>query len=105
MLSERSSPLDLLVLSACDTAAGSDRAALGLAGVAIQSGAESALASLWSISDVATADLMRVFYQDWKSGGYSKAQSLRAAQLALLHSKRFSHPSYWAPYLMIGDWR
>lgn len=105
VLRDRPTPLDLLVLSACDTAAGDDRAALGLAGVAVQSGARSALASLWSISDVATAKLMRVFYQDWKTGVDTKAQSLRAAQLMLLHSHDFAHPSYWAPYLMIGDWR
>jgi len=105
VLKDRQTPLDLLVLSACDTAAGDDRAALGLAGVAVQSGARSALASLWSISDVATARLMQVFYEDWKSGADTKAQSLRAAQLALLHSPDYAHPSYWAPYLMIGDWR
>lgn len=100
----RQSPLDLLVLSACSTAAGDDRAALGLAGVAVQSGAKSALASLWSISDQATAALMTVFYKDLKGGVDTKAESLRDAQLALLHSPGFRHPSYWAPYLMIGDW-
>jgi CHAT domain-containing protein/predicted negative regulator of RcsB-dependent stress response len=104
VLKKRQAPLDLLVLSACSTAAGDDRAALGLAGVAVQSGAKSALASLWSISDEATASLMRVFYKDIKAGASTKAQSLRDAQLALLNSNRFRHPSYWAPYLMIGDW-
>jgi len=103
-LGRRQQPLDLLVLSACSTAAGDDRAALGLAGVAVQSGAKSALASLWSISDEATASLMSTFYKSRKSGGVSKAQSLRDAQLALLHTSEFRHPSYWAPYLMIGNW-
>jgi CHAT domain-containing protein len=103
-LGRRQDPLDLLVLSACSTAAGDDRAALGLAGVAVQSGAKSALASLWSISDEATASLMVTFYKSRKAGGETKAQSLQQAQLALLRSPTFSHPSYWAPYLLIGNW-
>jgi CHAT domain-containing protein len=103
-LGRRDNPLDLLVLSACSTAAGDDRAALGLAGVAIQSGAKSALASLWSISDEATSSLMVSFYKSRKAGGESKAQSLRDAQLTLLRSPSYSHPSYWAPYLLIGNW-
>jgi CHAT domain-containing protein len=103
-LARRGDPLDLLVLSACSTAAGDDRAALGLAGVAIQAGAKSALASLWSISDEATASLMSSFYKSLKTHGESKAESLRDAQLALLHTPEFRHPSYWAPYLLIGNW-
>jgi CHAT domain-containing protein len=103
-LGKRQDPLDLLVLSACSTAAGDDRAALGLAGVAIQAGARSALASLWSISDEATAALMGSFYQSRKSGGETKAQSLRDAQLALLQKPEYRHPSYWAPYLLVGNW-
>ena len=103
-LGKREDPLDLLVLSACSTAAGDDRAALGLAGVAIQAGAKSALASLWSISDEATAALMGSFYKSRKAGGETKAQSLRDAQLALLRSPDYRHPSYWAPYLLIGNW-
>jgi CHAT domain-containing protein len=103
-LGSRTDSLDLLVLSACSTAAGDDRAALGLAGVAIQAGAKSALASLWSISDEATASLMVSFYKSRKAGGETKAQSLRDAQLALLRSPTYSHPSYWAPYLLVGNW-
>jgi CHAT domain-containing protein/predicted negative regulator of RcsB-dependent stress response len=103
-LARRATPLDLLVLSACSTAAGDDRAALGLAGVAVQSGAKSALASLWSVSDEATASLMATFYKSRKVGGESKAQSLRDAQLALMRSPGYGHPSYWAPYLLIGNW-
>lgn len=103
-LGKRKDPLDLLVLSACSTAAGDDRAALGLAGVAIQAGAKSALASLWSISDEATAALMGSFYESRKAGGVTKAQSLRGAQLALLNKPEYHHPSYWAPYLLVGNW-
>jgi CHAT domain-containing protein len=103
-LTNRKEPLDLLVLSACKTAAGDDRAALGLAGVAVQAGARSALASLWYISDRATANLMTAFYKDLRGGKTNKAQSLRNAQLALLRSNDFKHPTYWAPYLLIGNW-
>ena len=97
-------PLDLLVLSACRTAAGDDRAALGLAGVAVQAGAKSAVASLWYISDAATASLMSNFYANLKSGNLTTAGSLRAAQLDLLQSPEYRHPSFWAPYLLIGNW-
>jgi len=100
----RDKPLDLLVLSACRTAAGDDRAALGLAGVAVQAGAKSALASLWYISDQATAELMGKFYQHLQTGKSSKAESLRQAQISLLQSPQFRHPSFWAPYLLIGNW-
>jgi CHAT domain-containing protein len=103
-LGKRTSSLDLLVLSACRTAAGDDRAALGLAGIAVQAGAKSALASLWYINDQATSELMSSFYQGLKSGGYTKAQALRQAQLSLLQSEGYRHPSYWAPYLLIGNW-
>ncbi len=96
-------PLDLLVLSACQTAAGDDRAALGLAGIAVQSGAKSALASLWSISDSATAELVEHFY-DGLLDQTTKADSLRQAQLSLLASDEFNHPAFWAPYLLIGNW-
>ncbi len=99
-----SQPLDLLVLSACKTAAGDDRAALGLAGVAIQSGAQSALASLWYISDSATAQLIESFYTALQTTKSSKAESLRIAQLQLLSTERFQHPSFWAPYLLVGNW-
>jgi CHAT domain-containing protein len=96
-------PLDLLVLSACETALGDDRAALGLAGVALKSGARSALASLWQISDDATAELIRVFY-DALAEGASKAEALRAAQLHLLGHERFAYPFYWSAFLLIGNW-
>lgn len=97
-------PVDLLVLSACRTAVGDERAALGLAGVAVKAGARSALASLWAVNDESTALLIGEFYRELASGA-SKAAALRGAQLALLNDARYSHPAYWAPFLMIGDWR
>jgi CHAT domain-containing protein len=97
-------PVDLLVLSACATAAGDDRAALGLAGVAVKAGARSALASLWSVSDESTALLMAEFYRQLASGR-NKADALRAAQLLVLNDARYAHPMYWAPFLLIGEWQ
>ncbi|MEX0962666.1 MAG: CHAT domain-containing protein [Pseudohongiellaceae bacterium] len=97
-------PLDLLVLSACETAAGDDRAALGLAGVAVQSGAKSVIASLWQINDSATTELISDFYRNL-SPDSTKAVSLQQAQLSLMATDNWKHPAYWAPFLLIGSWR
>ncbi len=98
-------PVDLLVLSACQTAVGDERAALGLAGVAVKAGARSALASLWFINDESTALLVAEFYRQLAQPSNDKADALRGAQLALLNDERYRHPAYWAPFLMIGNWR
>ncbi len=100
----RETPLDLLTLSACETAAGDDRAALGLAGVAIKAGARSALATLWFINDKASSDIVETFYKELKNPAISKAQALRQAQLDLLTHPAYRHPSYWSPFLMINNW-
>ena len=97
-------PLELLVLSACETAAGDNRAALGLAGVALKAGARSALATLWQISDAATVKLIDSFYLNAATGKSNKAQALRLAQIGLIRDDVFSHPSDWAPFLLIGNW-
>ena len=96
--------LELLVLSACQTAAGDDRAALGLAGLALKAGARSAVATLWSVSDQASGPLMVDFYQQLKQRGISKAHALQSAQRSMLADPLFSHPAYWAPFLLIGNW-
>jgi CHAT domain-containing protein/Flp pilus assembly protein TadD len=98
------SPIDLLVLSACQTAEGDRRAALGMAGVAVRSGARSTLATLWSVSDRSTAALMVAFYQALGKPGITKAEALRQAQLTLLQQRRSSHPYYWAPFILLGNW-
>ena len=97
-------PIELLILSACQTAAGDDRAALGLAGVAIRSGARSTVATLWSIQDDSTAKLITQFYQALKTPGMSKAQALREAQLSLLQSEEHQHPFYWSAFILLGNW-
>jgi len=96
-------PLELLALSACQTAAGDDRAALGLAGVALRAGARSALGTLWSVSDEASARLVARFYAEL-DGGASRAEALRSAQRELLATRAWRHPGYWSPFLMISSW-
>lgn len=100
----RDKALELLILSACETASGDDRAALGLAGVALKSGARSALATLWYINDQASGDLVVNFHRGIQSGKLSKAHALQEAQRALAADPRYTHPAYWAPFLLIGNW-
>lgn len=97
-------PLELLVLSACETAAGNERAALGLAGIAIQSGARSAMGSLWTISDEATYELVVAFYTELTDPSISKAVALQRAQQKLLKDRRFAHPFHWSSFLLISNW-
>ena len=102
--SYRGAPVELLTLSACQTAAGDDKAALGLAGVAIKAGCRAALATLWFVSDQASALMVDEFYRALAKPGTSKAKALQHAQTVLRNDPRFRHPRYWAPYLMIGNW-
>jgi CHAT domain-containing protein len=100
----RDDPLELLTLSACDTAAGDDRAALGLAGIAIKAGARSALATLWNINDQATVGLVLDFYRELKNPAISRVVALQRAQLKLIDNPRYEHPGYWSAFLMINNW-
>ena len=100
----RDQPLELLSLSACQTAAGDDRAALGLAGIAIKAGARSALATLWFVNDEASSALVIEFYSQLKDPSLSKAMALRQAQLKLLENPDFQHPIFWSPFLLLNNW-
>jgi len=100
----REDPIELLTLSACRTAAGDERASLGLAGVAVKSGARSALATLWYVNDQASSLLVNGFYRQLRDAGGTKAKALQEAQRAVLADPRFRHPVYWAPFLLIGNW-
>ena len=100
----RREPLELLTLSACETAAGDDRAALGLAGVAIKAGARSALATLWSINDAASSKLIAEFYRHLSESGVSKAVALQRAQIAMMSDLGYEHPAYWSPFLLLNNW-
>ncbi|NER23356.1 MAG: CHAT domain-containing protein [Symploca sp. SIO1C2] len=102
---------ELLALTACQTATGDDRAALGLAGIAVRAGVSSALASLWPINDASTPLLVKEFYTNLSRPGVSKAQALQAAQRKLIEAKeekdiqdKYAHPHYWAPFILIGNW-
>jgi filamentous hemagglutinin family protein len=122
-------PVDLLVLSACRTAIGDDQVELGFAGVAVQAGVKSVIASLWDVNDEGTLGLMTEFYRQLKSAPI-KAEALRRAQLAMINNqvrlkdgklvttagtsdlpiqltrigdRDFSHPYYWSAFSMIGN--
>ncbi len=96
-------PIELLVLSACRTAVGDQRATLGMAGVAVRAGARSTIASLWNLDDDSGAALMDQFYQALVQP-VSKSEALRRAQLALLENPRYAAPRFWAPYVLLGNW-
>ncbi|HEY9909771.1 MAG TPA: CHAT domain-containing protein, partial [Thermosynechococcaceae cyanobacterium] len=98
------SPIELLVLSACQTATGDKRAALGMAGVAVRSGARSTVASLWSVSDLSTASLMIEFYRELGKPDITRAEALRRAQITLLKQAGYTSPYYWAPFVLLGNW-
>ncbi|WP_069471632.1 CHAT domain-containing protein [Candidatus Marithrix sp. Canyon 246] len=95
--------IDLLTLSACNTAKGDQEwAALGLSGIAIKAGAISSLATLWKAHDLTTYHLINIFYQNYFNN-QSKAQALQAAQKIVIDTI-YHHPIYWAPLVLIGNW-
>ena len=106
---ERAKVIDLLVLSACETATGDRQAALGLAGVAVRSGASSTLASLWQVNDASTAEFMIEFYRQLNNPQLSKAEALRNTQLEFLAKSDiesdYNRPYHWASFILVGDWR
>lgn len=93
---------ELLVLSACETAQGDNRATLGLSGIAVRAGARSVLSTLWQVSDRSTAELMGWFYKNLTKSEVTKAEALHQAQLAVF--KLYKAPYYWAPYVLVGNW-
>jgi CHAT domain-containing protein len=97
-------PIELLVLSACRTATGDRRAALGMAGVAVRAGARSTIASFWNLDDDSGAVLMQQFYQELTQHSLSKAEALRRAQIALLQNPQYAAPRFWAAYILLGNW-
>ncbi|MCX7595310.1 MAG: CHAT domain-containing protein, partial [Fischerella sp.] len=116
LLRKQESNLELLVLSACETATGDERAMLGLAGTAVRSGARSTLATLWPVSDASTARLMGEFYKELTKPGVKKLNALRTAQLSQIKSLRSKplfdelkslppHPYFWASYVLVGNWQ
>jgi CHAT domain-containing protein/tetratricopeptide (TPR) repeat protein len=101
-------PADLVVLSACETALGKQINGEGLVGLTrgfMHAGATRVVASLWAVSDVATARLMTEFYKAMVQKRMPPAAALRAAQTALWNQKRWRSPYYWAPFEIQGEWR
>lgn len=113
-LNSKSDSVELLTLTACETAVGDDRATLGLAGVALQVGVKTAIASLWSVTDQSTSELVKTFYTNYRNTGISIAEALQTAQIRMIHAKKlppsegvntmYDHPAYWAPMVAIGNW-
>lgn len=97
-------PVELLTLSACQTAEGDDRTPLGLSGIALKSGARSVLGTLWSIHDEVALRLIPSFYEQLSNPSVTKAQALQRAQLELLRGDEFQDPSFWAPFILVGNW-
>jgi CHAT domain-containing protein len=95
--------IDLLTLSACQTAEGDDRAPLGFTGVALKTRVRGAMGTLWPVDDEAAAKLMPEFYGALTSGK-SKVVALREAQLKLLHTHELRHPYFWSPFILVGNW-
>jgi CHAT domain-containing protein len=99
----RKAPIELLTLSACETAEGDDRSPLGISGAALKAHAKSAVGTLWPVEDTAAEKVMQAFYAGLGSGR-GKAEALRQAQLRLLRDDRYSHPFFWAPFIVVGNW-
>jgi CHAT domain-containing protein/tetratricopeptide (TPR) repeat protein len=99
---------DLVVLSACQSGLGKlvrGEGIVGLTRAFMYAGTPAVLVSLWSVSDVSTSVLMRDFYKNLTEKKLSKTDALRNAQLTMLGNEKFAHPFYWAPFVIIGDWR
>ncbi|MFD1611967.1 CHAT domain-containing protein [Sphingomonas tabacisoli] len=101
----RGQKLFLIVLGACETAVGDDQANMGLAGAAVQAGAQSAVASLWQVNDLGTVRLMKAFYDNLRTGK-SRGEALREAQLSLIKSgPELANPNIWSAFILLGGWR
>lgn len=99
---------ELVTLSACSTALGREISGEGLSGLTqglMHSGSKSVLASLWQVPDRATAELMRLFYQNLLEKEQKPAAALRNAQLDLSSRKRWQGPYFWSAFVLQGDWR
>ena len=96
-------PIELLTLSACETAQGNERAPLGIAGAAVKARARSVMGTLWPVSDDAAQAFMRDFYAHL-ARGESKARAMQAAQRAIMADSRYAHPFFWAPFIVVGNW-
>lgn len=97
-------PIELLTLSACETAEGDDRSPLGISGASIKARAKSVLGTLWPVEDNAARKVMEKFYGGLTATHLSKAEALKRAQVELIHTDEFANPFFWAPFVLIGNW-
>ncbi|OGA68559.1 MAG: hypothetical protein A3G81_16325 [Betaproteobacteria bacterium RIFCSPLOWO2_12_FULL_65_14] len=101
---KQKNPIELLTLSACETAEGDDRSPLGMSGAALKARANTVLGSLWPVSDQAAKIMMNTFYQGLSGEGITKVKALQKAQRQLIDSADMQHPFFWAPFVLIGNW-
>jgi len=102
------SATDLVVLSACNTARGEKRSGEGVIGLTwalFVAGAPTQVLSQWAVDDASTATLMERFYAKLSQPQAGKGEALRAAALSLRRDRKHAHPYYWAPFILVGDWR
>jgi CHAT domain-containing protein len=102
--------VDLLTLSACDTGLGggrdeNGREIEGFGVIAQQQGAKAVLATLWPVADQSTSMLMAEMYRRRQEQHLTKIEALRQGQLSLLSQRRYAHPFYWAPFILMGNWK
>src|SRR5262249_45529271 len=100
-------PVDLVVLSACDTGLGKDIRGEGLVGITrgfMYAGASSVIASLWKVDDEATSELMIHFYENMLQGGMTPSAALRSAQNYMRHTSYWKSPHYWAGFTLQGEY-
>lgn len=99
----------LVMLSACETGLGKEKRGEGVIGLTrafMYAGAPTVGVSLWSVADRSTADLMTDLYKRMLTGqGMSAAAAKRAAQQSMIEGKKYSAPFYWAPFVLVGEWR
>ena len=98
----------LVMLSACETGLGKEKRGEGVIGLTrafMYAGAPTVGVSLWSVADKSTAELMTNFYQRFLGSGASASSAMREAQLSMISAKKYSAPFYWAPFVLVGEWK
>jgi CHAT domain-containing protein len=101
-------PVELVVLSGCETGLGENVSGEGLIGMTrafMYAGASRIVASLWSVNDVATADFMTLFYKAMLRDKLQPPAALRKAQIEMRQQRRWNSPYYWAAFEIQGEWK
>ncbi len=96
---------DLIVLSACKSGLGRQIRGEGVTGLArafFAAGASTVLVSFWNVNDRSTADFMTTFYKNRLQKGHDKTAGLKQTRLEMIRNQKYSHPYYWAPFVLIG---